>query len=329
MLCLAALIACAPPARAQFVLSPVAVLGTDLGVSDPGSGTTNLINGSGILTPFLSGATDFKTYFGSGGTAFARNRPENNWQSDFSFDLPLKGYIEFDLGAVYRVDGLGIWNVTLKEVTITLHKVQGSAPEVSSAFQLTNHINYTESYPPDVLSIGGSYEGRYLRIAVESAYTFSPSDTFAYAILGEVVVSASLPDTAVPPVLHLANTGGGLATLWWEPPSPGSSWTRLRLSPEQPGPKLRAAQTTQPTSRPRKGRGFIACGSDSSARLRLMQVREAPRLNLRASRHVPTAGTRVPPTTVGPASDQRIEQDPRRSVSAMPGLGDKQWQFAL
>lgn len=52
----------ATPARGQFVLSPVAVSTTIPSFNDTVS-PTNLINQSGITTPFTSGVTVFDTYF--------------------------------------------------------------------------------------------------------------------------------------------------------------------------------------------------------------------------------------------------------------------------
>jgi hypothetical protein len=176
----------------QVIVSPVAVVDTDLGVFDASVPLTNMINQSGIDIPFVSGATDFADYFRPGNRAFAQNGGANNWQSNFSFDLPLIGYVDFDLGASRRINALAIWNVSVKDVTVKLYEELNGPEQVVGSFTLTNHLNFPFSYPADVVTFGASHQGRYLRLAITSAYQFSPSDTFAYAIIGEVVVSAEV-----------------------------------------------------------------------------------------------------------------------------------------
>jgi hypothetical protein len=196
---------------AQVIVSPVAVVETDLGVFDPSVPLTNMINQSGIDIPFVSGSTDFATYFAPGNTAFAQNGAGNNWQSDFSFELPLTGFVEFDLGASYEITGMAIWNVSVRDVTVKLLEDLNGPEQVAGAFTLTNHVNFPFSYPPDVLRFDASHHGRYLRLEIESAYTFSPSDTFAYAIIGEVVVAAT--DTGTPPNLSISRSNNGDVTV--------------------------------------------------------------------------------------------------------------------
>jgi hypothetical protein len=50
----------------------------------------------------------------------------------------------------------------------------------------------------DLLWFGTDHAARYLRLEISSTYTYSPTDTFAYAILGEVVLSAAPLDAGLP-----------------------------------------------------------------------------------------------------------------------------------
>jgi len=86
--------------RSQVMLSPTAVVATDLGTASESTPLINMINQSGIETPFVSGSTLFDTYFANPGQTFATSGDggTNNWQSEVSFTLPLKGYVDFDLG---------------------------------------------------------------------------------------------------------------------------------------------------------------------------------------------------------------------------------------
>jgi hypothetical protein len=184
------------------VLSPVAVVGTDLGSYAPETALAHMIDQSIVQTPFVSGATDFETYFAAPDKMWATNGGTNNWQSDFSFNLPLTGYVDFDLGASYKINKIAIWNVSVKDVTVKVFEDLNGPGQIAGSFKLTNHWNFPFSYPGDVLSFGSEYQARYVRLMVHSAYLFSPSDTFAYAIIGEVVVSAAV-DAVTPPAPSL------------------------------------------------------------------------------------------------------------------------------
>ncbi len=93
----------------QVMLSPVAVVGTDLGTYDAAiTPLANMINPSGVTTPFVSGSTDFNTYFAHPGQTFANANFSNNWQSLVSFDPPLTGDVDFDLGAFHQINKIAI-----------------------------------------------------------------------------------------------------------------------------------------------------------------------------------------------------------------------------
>jgi len=101
--------------------------------------------------------------------------------------------VDLDLGASYNINKIAIWNVSVKNVTVKILDDLNSPGQVAGSFILTDHWHFFSSYPVDVLSFGAVYQGRYVRLAIESAYTFSFNDTFAYANIGEVVVSADTP----------------------------------------------------------------------------------------------------------------------------------------
>jgi hypothetical protein len=213
--CLLAFLLEANVASGQVVLSPVAVVGSDLGSYDPTTSLENMINQSGIIAPFVSGTTDFSDYFANPGRTFAANGGRNNWQSNFSFDLPLKGYVDFDLGASYAIDRIATWNVSVKEVTVRIADDVNAleTSENAGSFTLVNHLNFPFSYSVDVLSLTKAHQGRYVRLAIDSAYTFSPSDSFAYAIIGEVVMSVTRK-TAPLSVRAILNANGDVTIIF-------------------------------------------------------------------------------------------------------------------
>jgi hypothetical protein len=176
--------------HAGTMLSPVAVLGTDLGTFDPAVPLENMINQSSIDKPFTSGMTDFDEYFTTGAQPFGQGGP-GNWQSDFSFNLPLMGFVDFDLGDTYTMDRLAIWNRSLENVEIYFSDTPGGLTTLGGSYRLTNHLNFPFSYLPEILELNTTVEARYMRFQINSTYKFDVTDTFAYAIVGEVVVETT------------------------------------------------------------------------------------------------------------------------------------------
>ena len=173
---------------AGTMLSPVAVLGTDLGTLDPQTSLGNMINQSGLDKPFISGVTDFDEYFTTGAQPFAQALFTNNWQSEVDFSLPLAGFVDFDLGDVYTIDRLGIWNITLATGDILVSDTLGGPFVDAGDFTLPTKVNFPFSYQPEIVTLDAPIEARYLRLGITSAHKFDATDTFTYAIVGEVVV---------------------------------------------------------------------------------------------------------------------------------------------
>jgi hypothetical protein len=177
-----------PAAHAGTMLSPAAVLGTDLGTSSPQTPLENMINQTGLDKPFTSGVTDFDDYFNNGASPFAQALGTNNWQSDFTFSLPLTGYVDSDLGDAYTIDRLGIWNITLATGDVLVSDTLGGPFVDAGDFTLPTKVNFPFSYQPEIVTLAAPIEARYLRLDITSAHKFAASDTFAYAIVGELVV---------------------------------------------------------------------------------------------------------------------------------------------
>ncbi len=176
---------------AGTIVSPTAVLGTDLGTFNDDVPLVNMINQSGLDKPFESGVTDFDAYFETPPEPFAQANYRNNWQSEVVFDLPVTGYVDFDLGQTYAIDRLAIWSISLENITVLLSETEGGPMQDAGDYTLENKLFNPFSYRGQVLDLGATYEARYLRLGIESTYKFSPSDTFAYAIVGEVAVGTA------------------------------------------------------------------------------------------------------------------------------------------
>ncbi len=178
-------------AHATAILSPVEVLGTDLGVSRTDTPLVNMINQSGLDKPFTSGVTNFDAYFNEGDPAWGHANYLNNWNSNFSFNLPLMGYVDFDLGDIYRIDRVAIWNLSLKDLSIVLSEELGGPTQTIDGISLETKLYHPNAYEVQIVDLGGQYPARYMRFAIESVHLYSPSDPFGYAIVGEVAVSAA------------------------------------------------------------------------------------------------------------------------------------------
>lgn len=192
-----------------ITLSPVAVVGTDLQTFSPTAPLESMINGSGVEIPFVSGVTEFDTYFANPARVFAQSGDggTNNWQSTVSFDPPLKGTVDFDLGARYRVNKVALWNRSLKEITIKILEELNGPEQVGGSFSLFDRQSFPFSYAAEVLPFTAPLEGRYLRLVIDSTHPI-PGFTFTYATVGEIVVSAT-PLAAAPPSLAIEATSGG------------------------------------------------------------------------------------------------------------------------
>lgn len=226
LFCLCLAVLAAPVAFAQIMLSPAAVAGTDLGSVGVESMPENMINHSGVETPFTSGETSFDTYFAVPRLVFAMNGGTNNWMSQVVFSVSLQGYVDFDLGSSRLVRKLAVWNVTGKNVAVKMAEDLASlesAPVVGE-FILTDHWSFPFSYPVDVLSFPAPHPGRYLRLEIRSTYPLGAGLNFAYAIIGEVVASVAPP----PATLSIAATSEGGVTVTF----PGT----LLSSPKLDGP---------------------------------------------------------------------------------------------
>jgi hypothetical protein len=174
------------------IVSPTQVLRNDMGAYSDEVLPEKMIDHSGLDQSFTSGETEFDAYFDLTPEPFAQGYYANNWQSEVSFDLPLTGTLDFGFGSAYRFDRLAFWNRTLEAIRISFALDPDGPWEPAGDFTLENQSFSTLSYRAQVLPLDQVYEGRYLRVDVDSVYLASPQDSFAYASIGEVAASAVL-----------------------------------------------------------------------------------------------------------------------------------------
>ena len=170
------------------VLSPVAVVDTDLGDANPVTVPREwMIDQSGLSVPFASGQTGFDVHFSQTNALRTSGLAGNAWQSATAFTLPLQGFIDFDLGATQIIDRLVMWSGTLEDIRVQISDSPSGPWTELGQYTLTSHLGFF-SYNGEILDLGGIHAGRYLRIQVDSAYLVDPS--FTWANVGEVAVSA-------------------------------------------------------------------------------------------------------------------------------------------
>jgi len=223
----------------QVMLGPVAVNTAIATYPNATISVSNMINGSGVTTPFTSEVTVFDEYFANSGQAFATSGSggTNNWQSDFTFELGYQGYLDFDLGDVYQIDKLAIWNRSLSNITVKVLTDLSGPEQVVGDFTLGDYQSFPLSYPVEILPFGASYEGRYVRVEINSVYPI-PGYNFGYSIVGEVVASVS-QGGAPTPTLSIDNEPNGNVTITFTgtlltSPMIDGSYTNVPGSPSSP-----------------------------------------------------------------------------------------------
>lgn len=192
--------------NATVILSPTAISQNTLGDRDGNVDIGNVIDQSGLSSAFTSGVTDFDTYLGSNPTHsfLAQN---NEW---FAPDGEFFGAIDFDLGAVYDVDRIAIWNEDATGVAgfelFTSLDSTFAASTSFGIFALTNNTRDVD-YLADVISLGTISSARYVRMSLLGFHPdeFNVADQ---ASLGEVAFSVTAAnDVPEPASLVLGGLG--------------------------------------------------------------------------------------------------------------------------
>ena len=92
----------------------------------------NIIDQSGLSSGYTSGVTDFDTYLG-GNPEHTLDALDNEW---FASSGVTSGIVDFDLGGVYSLDRIAVWNedaagVSSVDIFRCLFKVGKSSPGFS------------------------------------------------------------------------------------------------------------------------------------------------------------------------------------------------------
>ena len=182
-------------ARADVIISPVSVTASS---SDPFAPAVNTINRSGLITPFVSGITDFDTYMA--GNPLHDLRFEYEWFSQEELVASsTSAVLTFDLGSVVTINRLALWNEEFAGIANfnLLVSTDGLVytTVLSGVSPTDNPIDF--NYPADVFALG-SQSARFVRLDAYNCPQPNP-DGYVACGMGEVAF-AMVTDGGGPPI---------------------------------------------------------------------------------------------------------------------------------
>jgi hypothetical protein len=203
----------ASPAAASVILSPVAITSNTMGTFCGSCfyDQNDMINQHGLLTPFVSGVTDFDSYM----ALDPQHTTSDGGYEWFSPEGVMSGSLTFDLGALYAVDRVAAWADEFAGfgTTNVYTSLDGIIFSLVGTFTPTNHPSLPDGganhYGADVASLLVT-QARYVRFDILGPQTPRLYDGLG---IGEVAFSVTSPDAAPvpePESLVLIATGLGL-----------------------------------------------------------------------------------------------------------------------
>jgi hypothetical protein len=189
---LASLTALVPTAGAEVVmLDPTSVTSAMGSLSSGGyADLPNLINQSGLSSPYTSGVTNFTSYTN---TTTALGGDQYTWTAAQGY---VTGNVDFYLGGTYTLDALSLWTLAGAAQTISVKQFTLLASNSSTFSTYTTLGTYTAT-EPGINSTSVSAQvfdftatsASYIRIEIQSNY-----GNMNYSGMGEVAFGAVIPE---------------------------------------------------------------------------------------------------------------------------------------
>jgi hypothetical protein len=175
---------------------------TDMGELYGSTPLNNIINQSGLSASYISGASDFDSFVASTTHSYWG---EYEW---FGFK-DSSGSIIFDLGKLFYIDQLALWNEDsqgVKDIVVSTSTTNDNWQSfgVGDKFTATDWT-MDKDYSADIFKLSSTSVARFVKIDVLSTYAHSNANIGHYPTIGEVAFStAPVPE---PTTLLLLGTG--------------------------------------------------------------------------------------------------------------------------
>jgi hypothetical protein len=184
------------------------VISNDMGYWSSDSPISKIVDQSGLNTHYTSGITSFESYFASPNSWHSWQYEPSNSNEWYAADPVTSGSIIFDLGALYQIDKLAIWNEDA--YGITQFSVSTSTDNTWGTFgsgQLFTALDtpFEQNYFAQIFTLNSVSLARFVKIDVlTSIYTNYKDPGWTKASLGEVAFGTPVPE---PATLVLLGTG--------------------------------------------------------------------------------------------------------------------------
>ena len=185
--------------QAGVILSPIAASST-LGQFNSAFPITSLIDRTGLSSTFTSGTTDFGTFMASGAT-HSMFPAFGTWASTDGIRI---GTMDFDLGAVYTVSQLALWDVYANRSINSFSVITSELSNFSIFSNVGSFVNHSanQATPAEVFNLVDS-TARYVRLTIASNWGSTLTQE------GEIAFDVSAASAVVPEPAYLAMWGLG------------------------------------------------------------------------------------------------------------------------